>query len=155
MIEQESPFELLEGDCQAMAGVGWFVVNGFHEIDERTGVPSLAGQSEDRFVGGITSNHIIRAHRERGIDWVVLASCQPIFAVGKIPLAPVHDGVPEGSSRAVDLLRERVRFIQKIMPEPETRQHGPASLRIKCELVQELINGQRLKESVRNVRTLG
>ena len=48
MVEEETPFELLQSDRHAVARVAGRMVNLLDQIDEGGAVPALTGQAEDR-----------------------------------------------------------------------------------------------------------
>jgi hypothetical protein len=96
LLPEGAPFEVLQLDRDGIARVGFVGADGLDEIDEGVGVPAGGDDAEDRFVGGRVVDDRAGAGGESGGDGMGGGAGVPVFAVGEIALATVHDGVPEG-----------------------------------------------------------
>ena len=122
MLEQQPPFDL--GDLSAEFSARRTAPrHRFAQIDEAHGVPSrLLHQESSRRLAGRLAGQFVCRRAESREDRVVSDSLEPVFRIGEIGLAAMHDSVPVAATGRGQSLADAVRLVEKIVDQPQARQ---------------------------------
>jgi hypothetical protein len=158
VIEEQAPFELLEGDGGGVLGAFWVFLHGFNQINESVGIPAAGHEAKQGFVGRERVQKLAGVVGQLLKNGVIGAAGVPIFAVGKVAFTAVHDGVPEAAGGGVERLGDGVRFIKPVVPEPQAGEQGAGivgALDEAGELIGEAVRGIVFASALPSPRTGG
>ena len=99
----------------------------FTEVDKRKRIPISLAVRERR--EGIAFLH---DSRQEGKDGMMPNPLEPIFRIAIIWFAAMHQTVDITSIWRGNVLRNRVRFVQMVMPKKQQAAHEIASLRLQA-----------------------
>src|SRR5262245_60641423 len=130
------PLTLLNATAEHLAP-GAAVHNGRAQVNEREGIPAaLADQELSGRIRFVESE--IGCGCEQNLENGMGAdTAEPISTVVEIRLSAVHQAVPVASRRGVNILADRVGFVQEIVIEPKTSAAGSGHLGISHRMGSE------------------
>ena len=141
VIEEQTPFELLEADGSGVFGAFFIPLDCFNQIDKCIGIPAAGDEAEEGFVGREGVKDLTRVVGHLLKNGMGGAAGVPVFAVGKIAFAAVHDGVPEAAGSGLERLADVMGFIKPVVPEPEAGEHSVGVVLTAEEAGEELFGG--------------
>jgi hypothetical protein len=146
VIEEHPPFDALDADDGGKARVAGISGYLLDEIYEGIGIPAIAEEAEQGFVGGQVIDGCGDLRADGGHNRVVACLGVPVLAVGKITFTAMEDGVPEAAIGRAEILRDGVGLVEPIVPEPEAGEHGVGGLGADDGDAEELIGLNHFKD---------
>src|ERR1700728_2964086 len=120
---KDLPFEALELYRDGGSWIRSISAHGFGKINERVRIPAIGRDAKEHFVGGGGIDNRAGLGSEGLQGGVIRAAGVPVFAVGEIAFAAMHDGVPEGVGACAlfvwGVLDDAMAFVEAVMPEPK------------------------------------